>query len=88
MTSDANTIASLLERMAAAGFVERKQHEKDRRAYRLVLKPLGLRKYREARGIAVRLQKEILSALPETERESFLLNLEQVSKVCEKAAKR
>src|SRR5437773_4746946 len=32
MSSDPNTVASLLERMARAGLVERRAHEKDRRA--------------------------------------------------------
>src|SRR5437868_13111970 len=35
ITSDANTVASLLERMEKAGLVERQAHEKDRRAHRL-----------------------------------------------------
>src|SRR5271154_6404678 len=32
MSSDANTIASLLERMETSGLIERKTHEQDRRA--------------------------------------------------------
>src|SRR5437764_7909201 len=35
MTSDPNTVASLLERMESAGFIERKPHEKERRAHRI-----------------------------------------------------
>src|SRR2546427_10874955 len=64
MSSDPNTVASLLERMKTAGLVERQAHEKDRRARRLRLKASGRRKYEEAREIAIRLQTEILSALP------------------------
>ena len=45
MSSDPNTIASLVERMEAAGWVERRAHEKDRRAYRIRLKPSGKRLY-------------------------------------------
>src|SRR6266568_4677889 len=41
MSSDPNTVASLLERMERAGFVSRQKHEKDRRARRLRLKALG-----------------------------------------------
>src|ERR1700685_3833183 len=65
MSSDPNTIASLLERMETGGLVERKAHERDRRAYRINLKPLGKRKYEEVREIALTLQLEILSVLPE-----------------------
>jgi DNA-binding MarR family transcriptional regulator len=39
MSSDPNTMASLLERMESLGYVERKVHEKDRRAYRIHLSP-------------------------------------------------
>src|SRR5439155_16296318 len=33
ISSDPNTVASLLERMEAAGLIERKRNEKDRRAH-------------------------------------------------------
>src|ERR1700761_8858916 len=56
MSSDPNTIASLLERMETGGLVERKAHERDRRAKRINLKPLGRRKYEEVREIALTLQ--------------------------------
>src|SRR5256885_15945820 len=45
MSSDPNTVASLLERMEKAGLVDRLAHEKDRRALWLRLKPKGKRKY-------------------------------------------
>src|ERR1700756_3455633 len=38
MSSDPNTIAALLERMQTLGLVERKAHERDRRANRISLK--------------------------------------------------
>src|SRR5262245_35067495 len=41
MSSDANTVASLLERMEKANLVERKSHETDRRANRLHLLATG-----------------------------------------------
>src|SRR6266436_1225427 len=52
MSSDPNTVGSLLERMERADLVERLAHEKDRRAHRLRLKALGRRKYEEARKLA------------------------------------
>ena len=45
MSSDPNTVASLLERMEKSGLLERQPHEKDRRAYRLNLQATGKRKY-------------------------------------------
>ena len=82
MTSDPNTVASLLERMERAGLVERQMHEKDRRAHRIRLKPPGRRKYEEARAIAVALQTEILTALPPARREEFLEHLALVADAC------
>jgi DNA-binding MarR family transcriptional regulator len=86
MSSDPNTIASLLERMQKAGLLVRKSHEKDRRANRLHLQPAGKRKYEEAREIALALQKEALSVLPEDQRESFLEHLGLVADACLGAA--
>src|SRR5216117_2093858 len=37
MSSDPNTVASLLERMEKSGLLERRAHETDRRAHRLHL---------------------------------------------------
>src|SRR5437764_4423200 len=45
MSSDPNTVASLLARMEHAELLQRRSHEKDRRAHRLQLKPAGRRKY-------------------------------------------
>jgi DNA-binding MarR family transcriptional regulator len=88
MSSDPNTIASLLERMATLGLVERHHHEKDRRAYRIQMKPVGQRKYEEARKTAVALQTEILSILPEGKREEFLEHLAMVADACRVAAEK
>ncbi|MEW6161201.1 MAG: MarR family winged helix-turn-helix transcriptional regulator [Verrucomicrobiota bacterium] len=86
MSSDPNTVASLLERMERAGLVERRPDEKDRRAHRLSLRPLGKRKYHDARAVAVALQTEILSVLPEKDREKFLEQLTLVADVCRSEA--
>jgi DNA-binding MarR family transcriptional regulator len=88
MSSDPNTIASLLERMESLGLVERKPHEKDRRAYRISLRPVGRRKYEEVRDIAVSLQTEVLSILPEEKREEFLEHLALVANACRFASEK
>jgi len=88
MSSDANTIASLLERMETNGLLERKTHERDRRANRISLRPIGRRKYEEAREIAVVLQMEVLAVLPEEKQEEFLKHLALVADACRLAAER
>lgn len=82
MSSDPNTVASLLERMERAGLIERETHETDRRANRLRLKLRGRKRYEAAREIAVALQLEILSSLPERSRENFLANLDKIAGAC------
>jgi DNA-binding MarR family transcriptional regulator len=86
MSSDPNTVASLLERMEKAGLIQREKHRKDRRAHQLGLKPLGRRKYEEARELAVAMQAEVLQALPESARERFLEDLVLVADACKASA--
>jgi len=86
MSSDPNTVASLLERMQTSGWIERQPHERDRRAYRIRLLPAGYEKFTVVRDLAIGLQTDILSALPESEREHFLEQLEAVAVACRQAA--
>lgn len=86
MSSDPNTVASLLERMETAGWVERKTHEQDKRAHRIRLLTAGKRTYVHARKVALALQAEVLSVLPEKSRERFLEDLAAVADACRAAA--
>jgi DNA-binding MarR family transcriptional regulator len=86
MSSDPNTIAALLERMEKAGWIERKPHERDGRAYQLQLKPAGRRKYEELRAIAVELQSQVMAALPAERRDGFLEDLSAIADACRAAA--
>src|SRR3954471_1841296 len=86
MSSDPNTVASLLERMERAGLLQRDTHEKDRRARRLRLKGRGRKKYEEARVIAVEMQEEVMASLPPATRESFLQDLDVLGQACRAAA--
>jgi DNA-binding MarR family transcriptional regulator len=86
MSSDPNTVASLVERMESNGLIQRKPHEKDRRAHRIKLLAKGRRTYATAREIAVGLQKDILSALPAERREAFLQDLTVVADACRQVA--
>ena len=88
MTSDPNTVASLLERMEKAGWLERKSHEQDRRAHRIRLLAAGKRKYTAVREIAIALQMEALAVLPEAKQEEFLEHLAAVADACRVAAEK
>jgi DNA-binding MarR family transcriptional regulator len=86
ISSDPNTIASLLERMESNGLIERSKDRVDRRARRIELLPQGRKAYNVARALALELQSEILAALPESEREPFLENLTIIAGACQRAA--
>jgi DNA-binding MarR family transcriptional regulator len=86
MSSDANTIASLVERMAGAGLLRRETDADDRRARRLRLTSLGRRRFASARTIAQQLQLEVLADLPPADREAFLSTLENIAAACRQAA--
>ena len=79
-------MASLLERMEESGWVERRPHERDRRAYRIRLLAPGRGRYEVVRDLAVALQTDALGVLPVEDRESFLAQLELVAASCRKAA--
>ena len=86
MSSDPNTIASLLERMEANGLVQRRPHEKDRRANRVELLAVAKQKYEAIRDEAIELQGHLLEQLPEEDREKFLEQLEVVAQACRDVA--
>ncbi len=88
MSSDPNTVASLVERMEKAGLIERAPHESDRRAHRIRVLALGKRKFEKARVIALALQSEVLAVLPVSRRERFLEDLTLVADVCREVGKR
>jgi DNA-binding MarR family transcriptional regulator len=86
MSSDPNTVASLVERMESNGLIQRRQHETDKRANRIKLRAKGKKTYAIAREIAVTLQQEVLLALPSERRDPFLAELAKVADACRSAA--
>lgn len=86
ISSDPNTIASLLERMEKNGLIERSEDRADRRARRIQLLAQGRKAYRAARAVALDLQTEVLASLPEGEREKFLEHLTTIADACNRAA--
>jgi DNA-binding MarR family transcriptional regulator len=85
MASDPNTITSTLTRMEKSGLIERRPHERDRRAHRVQLKPQGKRVFLKARDVAIELQASVLAALPVARRDAFLADLEVVADACAEA---
>lgn len=88
MSSDPNTIASLVERMESAGLLRRETDPADRRARRLRIALTGRRRFQAALTVAQDLQDEILEALDPEERQRFLEILDRLSDACRRAADR
>jgi DNA-binding MarR family transcriptional regulator len=86
MTSDPNTIASLVSRMERLHLLTRRPDPTDRRARRLQLTHFGRKRFEELRQIAQELQTEMLAGLPASTRLRFLDQLEQVANACRNAA--
>lgn len=86
MSSDPNTIASLVDRMGRAGLIDRAPDVVDRRAFRLKLNATGRKRYTEARRVAVELQAAVMQSVPAEEREAFLSRLNAVADACLEAA--
>jgi DNA-binding MarR family transcriptional regulator len=86
MSSDPNTIASLVDRMSKAGLIDRAPDLDDRRAYRLRINVKGRKAYLEARRVAVTLQESVLAAIDPAQHEQFLEQLDAVADACLDAA--
>ena len=79
MASDANTITAILTRMEQQKLIARHPHRSDGRARLITLEPNGKDLLAQAHPLAVKLQEEILSALPEEIRDEFLENLSTIA---------
>ena len=86
MASDANTITSLVRRMASARLIRREPHQRDGRAIVLRVRPEGRRQYSKASAAARTLQDEVLAAVPDTHLVEFLGLLGRIGDVCQAAA--
>jgi MarR family transcriptional regulator, transcriptional regulator for hemolysin len=72
---DKTTMVVTLDELEAAGLAERRPSSEDRRARIIAVTKAGERKAREAEEIAERIRADVLSTLPEGDREVFLAAL-------------
>lgn len=85
MSSDPNTIASLVERMEKLQLLHRSEKAGDKRVRLITITQHGHSIYEQARKIAIDLQLEILQSIPESRRESFLNDLDTIGNACRNA---
>ena len=82
MSSDNNTIASLITRMEKNLWVKRKPHIKDQRANQLIIMDAGEVLYFKGQAEAYALEEEVMGALSEAERLMYLELMEKVTDAC------
>src|SRR4051812_34958762 len=72
---DKTTMVVTLDELEAKGLAERRPSSTDRRAHVITVTKAGRRKVRQGEEIAARVRADVLSVLPDEEREIFLASL-------------
>jgi DNA-binding MarR family transcriptional regulator len=72
MGIDPSTMVSLIDQLESAGLAMRRTHPKDRRAKEVSITPKGRRALERARGLAKRVEDDVLRGLSAAERGQLL----------------
>ena len=82
MSSDNNTITSIITRMEKSQWVKRKPHIKDNRANQLMIMDAGEVLYFKGQAEAYALEEEVMGTLTDAERLMYLELMEKVAGAC------
>lgn len=69
---DRSTLADLVARLLAQGYLQRKRSKDDARTNSIRLTPIGKKMLKQAQAGAEEVDKQLLAALPSTDRKSLL----------------
>jgi DNA-binding MarR family transcriptional regulator len=72
MGIDPSTMVSLVDQLEGAGLAKRRLHPKDRRAREVSITPKGRQILEQARGLATRVEDDVLRGLSAAERRQLL----------------
>jgi DNA-binding MarR family transcriptional regulator len=72
---DKTTMVATVDELERAGLAERRRCDADRRAFIIQVTPAGRRMIARASGIVTRIQTEVLSTLPQEQREALVKGL-------------
>jgi DNA-binding MarR family transcriptional regulator len=72
MGIDPSTMVSLIDQLESAGLAKRRTHPKDRRAREISITPKGRQTLERARGLAARVEDDVLRGLSAAERRRLL----------------
>ena len=76
---DRSTTAEIVKRLVARGLVKRRRSRGDLRAYVVTLTPEGEKVLAEAEPVIAAVEKALLEALPEEDRDCFVASLERLT---------
>lgn len=77
---DKTTLVVTLDELEREGLAERRTSSTDRRARVISVTPAGLAKIAEGQAIVDRVQRDVLSTLPDGERDAFLAALQRLAR--------
>jgi DNA-binding MarR family transcriptional regulator len=77
MGVDPSAMVTLIDGLEGAGLAERRRRPADRRAWEVAITPKGRRALQRARGLAARVEDEVLGGLGATERDQLVTLLRQ-----------
>lgn len=86
MSLDGSSVVRLLDNLEAAGLVQRREGERDRRAKIIVLTPRGREIADQVEAISRRIRRDALAGLPAKDIETATRVLEHVCRVLDPAA--
>jgi DNA-binding MarR family transcriptional regulator len=72
MGIDPSTMVTLIDELESAGLAARRRHARDRRAWEIAITPRGRRTLERARGLALRVEDDVLGGLSGAERRRLL----------------
>lgn len=75
---DRSTLADIVRRLLKKGYLQRRRTKEDARAYAVKLTPGGMQALKSAEPVSRRVDEKILSALPTTQRDRFLQDLNTI----------
>ena len=78
---DRSTLADIVRRMLKKGLLQRRRTKEDARAYAVKLTDEGWRVLKSAEPLARKVDDRILAALPATQRDRFLQDLNSIVQV-------
>ncbi|MBB5752755.1 MarR family winged helix-turn-helix transcriptional regulator [Prosthecomicrobium pneumaticum] len=84
LSLDGSSVVRLIDALAAAGLVERREDEEDRRARTIVLTAAGRETVAPVEAVAARVRRTLLADIPDEDLAAAARTLERINRVLER----